>query len=103
MPFHNRYVLRRDFPRRLIYRNAVIQLEIVKQSLGHDAEWILRAKKMVAPDFCVLATSRLGKFGFDTTIFNEGFVLDDQSPAGKIMERLVREGYAVSRPERVRA
>jgi hypothetical protein len=27
-------------------------------------------------------------------LFNEGFVLDDSSPAGKIMARLVREGYA---------
>jgi hypothetical protein len=36
-------------------------------------------------------------------LFNGGFVLDEASPAGKIMARLEREGFAVSRPERVRA
>ncbi len=51
----------------------------------------------------VIAESRFGRYGFETTIFNEGFVLDDKTPAGKIMARLERDGYAVSRPERVRA
>jgi hypothetical protein len=37
MPFHVRYVLRRDFPRRLAYRGATVALEIVRQPLGGDS------------------------------------------------------------------
>jgi hypothetical protein len=103
MPFHVRYVLRRDFPRRLVYRGGTVALEIVRQSLGGDSLWLLQAKKIVPPETCMIAESRLGRFGFDTVIFNEGFVLDEASPAGKIMARLEREGHAVGRPERVRA
>lgn len=51
----------------------------------------------------MIAESRFGRYGCETTIFNEGFVLEDQTPAGKIMVRLEHESFAVSRPERVRA
>ena len=104
MPFHSRYVLRRDFPRKLVYRGATLALEIVRQPVsGTDGEWMLRAKKIVPPEICVIAQSRFGKYGFETMLFNEGFVLDASSPAGRIMARLEREGYALSRFERARA
>ncbi len=103
MPLHVRYVLRRDFPRRLEYRGATLALEIVRQPLGGDSLWQLRAKKIVPPETCVIAESRFGRYGFETIVFNEGFVLDDKTPAGKVMARLEREGFAVGRPERVRA
>lgn len=102
MPFRVRYVLRRDFPRRLVYRGGTVALEIVRQPLDGGSQWLLRAKKIVPLETCVIAESRLGRYGFDTVIFNEGFVLDEASPVGKIMARLEREGYAVGRPERVR-
>jgi hypothetical protein len=47
----------------------------------------------------LIAESRLARFGFDTVIFNEGFVLDEASPPVKIIARLEREGCAVGRPE----
>jgi hypothetical protein len=101
MPFYARYVLRRNFPRQLEYRGAIVALEVVRQPLaGRDAEWVLRAKKIVPPETCLIAQSRFGRYGFDMMIFNEGFVLDQSSSAGKIMARLEREGYAASRPER---
>ena len=103
MPFHVRYVLRRDFPRRLEYRGGAVVFEIVRQPLGGDSLWQLRAKKIVPPQTRLIAESRFGRYGFDTMIFNEGFVLDEASPAGKLMARLEREGFAVGRPERVRA
>src|SRR5688572_20611160 len=98
MPFHVRYVLRRDFPRRLVYRGGTVALEVVRQSLGRDSQWLLRAKKIVTPETCVIAQSRFGRYGFDMMIYSEGCVLDESSPAGKIMARLEREGYAVGRP-----
>lgn len=103
MPFRVRYVLRRGFPRRLEYRGGTIALEIVRQSLGGDGVWQLRAKKITPSETCLLAESRLGRYGFATVIFTEGFVLDGASPAGKIMARLESEGHAIGRPERVRA
>ncbi len=103
MPLHVRYVLRRDFPRCLAYRGASVALEIVKQRVGENAvEWVLRAKKIVPAETLVIAQSRFGKYGFETMLFNAGFVLDESSPAGKIMARLEREGYAESRFERSR-
>ena len=59
-------------------------------------------KSWCLPKCCLIAESRLGRYGFDTVIFKEGFVLEDASPAAKIMARLEREGYAISRSERVR-
>jgi hypothetical protein len=100
MPSCSRYVLRRDFPRRLVYRQAALALEVVKQPLGRDAAWILPAKKVVRPETCVIATSRYGRFGFDAMMFQEGLVLENGTAAARIMERLVRDGFAVSRPER---
>ena len=89
MPFHARFVLRRDFPRKLVYRGASVVLEIVRLPLGgRDAEWVLRAKKIVPTETLIIAQSRFGKYGFETMLFNEGFVLDESSPAGKIMARL---------------
>jgi hypothetical protein len=103
VPFRLRYVLRRDFPRRLEYRGATVALEIIRQSRGSDKLWRFQAKKIVPPEICLIAESRFGRYSFDTIIFNEGFVLDEASPAGKIMARLEREGFAASRPERGRA
>jgi hypothetical protein len=103
MPFHVRYVLRRDFPRQLNYRGAMVALEIVREGPREDNRWQLQAKKLVRPETCVITESRFGRYSFETTLFNEGFVLDDSSPAAKIMARLEREGFAVGRPERVRA
>ena len=54
MPFHVRYVLRRDFPRRLEYRGATLALEIVRLPLGGDSLWQLRAKKIVPPETSVI-------------------------------------------------
>ena len=103
MPFHARFVLRRDFPRTLRYRGATIALEVVRVPLGvREAEWILQAKKIVPAETLIIAQSRFGKYGFETMLFNEGFVLDESSPAGKIMARLQREGYAHSHFERSR-
>lgn len=103
MPFHVRYVLRRDFPRKLSYRGGVVALEIVRSGPREDNRWLLQAKKIVPPETCLITESRFGRYGFETILFNEGFVLDDSSPAAKIMARLEREGFAVGRPERVRA
>jgi len=52
MPFHVRYVLRRDFPRKLTYRGAVVVLEIVQEGPRHDNRWQLQAKKLVRPEAC---------------------------------------------------
>jgi hypothetical protein len=103
MPFHVRYVLRRDFPRRLTYRGAVVALDIVREGPRADNRWQLQAKKLVRPETCLIAESRFGRYSFETVLFNEGFVLDDSSPAAKIMARLEREGYAAGRAERVRS
>lgn len=97
-----RYVLRRDFPRKLTYRGAMVALEIAREGPREDNRWQLQAKKLVQPETCVITESRFGRYSFEAVLFNEGFVLDDSSPAAKIMARLEREGFAVGRPERVR-
>jgi hypothetical protein len=78
-------------------------LEIVRAGPREDNRWSLQAKKLVAPETCVITESRFGRYGFETLLFTEGFVLSDASPAAKIMARLEREGFAVGRPERVRS
>ena len=100
MPLRQVYVLSERFPRRVVYRDATIAFEIIRRPLGGNSEWIFRARKLAPPAVCELLTSRLGKYGLETTLFRSGFSLPDGTPAARLMARLVREGYATARPAR---
>ena len=95
MALFNVYSLTSNFPRELKYRGAVCRLEIAPGKVRD--EWVLRAKKVVPSTFCDIAKSRYGRLALNTTLRN-GFAVEVGSPAAKILDRLVAEGFASKRP-----
>lgn len=90
-----RYLLHRDFPRRLLYRSAAIELELVPASGDPRAAWEFRARKLqLHATTCTIWSSLAGKWRLEQELFHEGFVMKNTEPAARIMERLVHEGAA---------
>jgi hypothetical protein len=94
MAMYSVYALARDFPRELRYANSVIRLELARgEALD---QWVLRAKKVTPPTFCQITDSRFGRYALETTL-RSGFVIQDGTPAAKLLDRLVTEGFATKR------
>lgn len=88
------YALARDFPRELPYKDGLVRLELVRGDVAD--EWVLRAKKLVEPTLCPIVSSRFGRYALETTLCS-GFVIQDDTAAAKVLDRLVQEGYASKR------
>lgn len=94
MPSYYVYALVENFPHELRYANAVCKLEMVRGEF--DSQWVLRARKFVPPTFCEITSSRFGYRALQTTL-RSGFVVQDGTPAAKLLDRLVKEGFATRR------
>ena len=92
MPWYSEYHVRKDFPRRLRYRGATCYLELVR-SAQIDSEWVFRVRKVPDQSLCEIASSRLGRYGLETDM-QQGLIVEEGTPAAKILDRLVREGFA---------
>jgi hypothetical protein len=94
MPTFCVYALSRDFPRELPYKDGIVRLELVR---GETADgWMLRAKKVVEPTICPIVCSRFGRYALETTL-RSGFVVEEGTPAAKLLDRLVQDGFATKR------
>ena len=91
--------IRRRLPARLDYPGASYALECVRQR--HEAlpmdEWVFRARKIQPESFCVLASAVPWRSRLEQ-LLTDGFEVKRGTPAEKIMERLVREGFAEDLP-----
>lgn len=97
MPFYSEYSITRRLPPRLQYANGAIFFEIAELPFLGSRQWVFQARKAQAEEAtCVIATSVYGKSHLAERLAG-GFVLDEATPAGKIMERLVKEGFAIRR------
>jgi len=94
MAGHYVYALAENFPRELRYANAVCKFEMVRGDL--DGKWVLRARKFVPPTFCEITSSRFGHRALQATL-RSGFVVSADTPAAKLLDRLVQEGFATRR------
>ena len=95
MPSYSIYLLEEDFPRELRYADAVCRLEVVRGP--HDGQWIFRARKYIPPTDCDITSTRFGHRALLTTL-RSGFAVADDTPAAKVLDRLVQEGFARKRP-----
>jgi hypothetical protein len=95
MPSHSVYALAENFPRELKYADAICRLEVVRGQF--EGQWILRARKIVAPTDCNITSTRFGRNAL-MTILRNGFVIEDGTPASKVLDRLVHDGFAQRRP-----
>lgn len=95
VPQYVRYLLAANYPARLIYRNAAVELEIVSNDGLNREIWALRARKL-QPSGAALAIvdTNIGRDYLNVILHRDGFPLEVGSPAAKILERLVHEGYA---------
>lgn len=94
MPGHYVYQLAENFPRELRYANAVCKLELVRGDL--DGQWVLRARKFVPPTFCEITSSRFGHRALLATL-RSGFLVPAGTPTEKLLDRLVKDGFATKR------
>jgi hypothetical protein len=92
---HSVYVLRQEFPRRLRFRDAICVLEFAAGSF--PGESVFRARNLTRPGVCEITSSRFGEFAL-AAILHRGFVVEDSTPAARLMDRLVERGYASKRP-----
>lgn len=94
MPWVQCFRFLKPIPRRLLYRNGAIELEVVNVE-GEPFPWRFRARKLnqaqTAVDICIAVT----RWRLEQQLHSDGFDVEPtSSPAAKIMERLVHEGYA---------
>src|SRR5947207_518128 len=94
MPSYSVYALAENFPRELNYPNAVCKLELVRGE--HNGQWVLRAHKIVPSTFCEITSSRFGYRALQAEL-RRGFVVQEGTPAAKLLDRLVQEGFATKR------
>lgn len=94
---YTRYRLK-SIPGKLAYRDGAVAIEIVKRR--HPAMpldvWMLQARKIAdgAGDPLVLTFDIIGhRHGLEAKLRHE-FSVSHETPAEKIMQRLVREGHA---------
>lgn len=73
---------------------GVCKLELVRGE--HDGEWVFRARKIVPPTFCTIASSRYGARALQAEL-RRGFLVEDWTAAAKLLDRLVNEGFATKR------
>lgn len=100
MPFYSEYSITRRLPPRLQYANGAIIFEIVEVPFLGSRQWVFQARKVQAEaSTCVIATSVHGQSHLAERLAG-GFVLDEATPAAKIMARLVNEGFATRRAAR---
>lgn len=92
----NHYRFRRRWPNRLDYRDAAVVLEAVERQHATIPikEWVLQARKIGVqePPLEVFSLA-LSRQIFETAL-GDGFPVTSGTPADKIMQRLVRDGYA---------
>lgn len=105
MPSFTKYCLRVGCVKRLRYRNAEVVLETVpipKFGWATHDHWVFRARRLGETEdkVCILHETRLGRYYLEQELFRQGFVVADQTPAALILDRLVRDGHALSRPAR---
>jgi hypothetical protein len=90
----SRYRLIRPLPPYLEYPSARFALEIVRQrhaTIPAD-EWVFRARKLNA-DSCVIASALAMRSRLEQLLI-DGIDVPDDTPASRIMARLVRDGVA---------
>jgi hypothetical protein len=89
------YRFRRRWPNKLNYRDAVVVFEVASRASNMPSLpiWVLQARKVgftTAP--CEIFSLMMPRNIFEHALM-EGFPIDTESPAGKIMETLERNGY----------
>ncbi len=57
-------------------------------------EWVFRARKLNADTVCVIASALAFRSRLEETL-GRGFEVENDTPAARIMARLVRDGIAV--------
>lgn len=91
-----RFRIIRSLPRRLEYSRAGYLVEIVRHH--HETipveEWSLQARKVGVGTVCVIASALPFRNRLEDAL-ERGFEVEAESPAARIMRRLVREGIAV--------
>ncbi len=102
MPSQSLYLVVRTFPRRLLYANGAVELECAENSRAACFKWEFRARKLNrAGETCVI-TAHVSRYRLEHQMRHEGFGCEHGTPAAKIMDRLVHEGYAVKASARGR-
>jgi hypothetical protein len=95
------YILRPDYPRELRYPSGAIRLEIAelpRNVATHGRRWVFRAAKLSVPGCtCDIAFAMNYRWRMDELLHQSGFVLASETAAARIMNRLVRDGYAFAR------
>lgn len=91
-----RFRFTRSVPRRLEYSRAGYLLEIVRRR--HETipveEWSLQARKVEVGTVCVIASALAFRSRLEDAL-DRGFEVEADTPAARIMRRLVRDGIAV--------
>jgi hypothetical protein len=67
-----------------------------QSGLASDGQGMLRARKFVPPTFCEITSSRFGHRALLATL-RSGFLVEACTPAAKLLDRLVQEGFATRR------
>lgn len=91
-----RFRIARSIPRRLEYSRAEYLLEVVQHRHGTIpvAEWSLQARKVGVGTVCVIASALAFRSRLEDAL-DRGFEVEADTPAARIMRRLVRDGIAV--------
>lgn len=91
----HRYILERNFPERLEFRNTEVAIEIVLMTDGEDRpEWHLQLRRLDSGSRLRLASEYFHRATLERTIHEKGFDLEDGSPGNRILEQLVSLGRA---------
>jgi len=90
------YALRRGFPPLIRFRGGeLIALEIVRAPDSYLYEWELRARRVGTGGAAVhLCGSPYSRSHLEKVMFSEGFAVERNSPAERLMVTLVRAGHA---------
>lgn len=92
-----RYILARNFPAHVEFAGIRYFLEIVQQAGdGGACDWVFRANAAGPAQTRSLARSYYGRWHLDGILFSQGFVVQNDSAEGIIMERLQQLGFAAS-------
>lgn len=92
-PEWHRYILCRPFPERLNFRSVEVVLEIANTSFGW---WVFQARKLTPPDSepFSLCTNSFSRGHLERDLFQNGFFHQEGSAPARMMDCLVRLGYA---------
>ncbi len=96
MPWVEHYRFTKPFPRRLLYANGALELEIAHVPAEGFSPWRFRARKLHAAQTVVDLCSADTRHELDRCLHSDGFAVPQKfdSPPHKIMRRLVHEGFA---------